>query len=80
VQQHPVLDVPTHGPGERDALDIPSDPGEFGDTVSVVDARDLLLDDRPLVELLGHVMGRRTDQLHAARMRLRVRTCRSFRQ
>ncbi len=35
-------------------------------------AYDVLLDDRPLVEVLRHVVGRRTDQLYAAILRLLV--------
>ena len=49
------------------------EPRERVDVVAVRDADDVLLDDRPGVELLGHVVRGRADQLHAALARLRVR-------
>ena len=70
VQQDPVLDVPAHGAGQGDALDVAPDARQLGDAVGVVDARDLLLDDRSLVEPLGDVVGGGADQLHPARVRL----------
>ena len=32
----------------------------------MIDAHHVLVDDRPVVELLGHVVGGRADQLHPA--------------
>ena len=43
------------------------------DGISVVDADDVLVDDRSGIELAGHVMTRRADQLHAALKGLVVR-------
>ncbi len=73
VQQDPMLDVPAHRPGERHALDVAAHTRQLGDAVGVVDPRDLLLDDRSLVELLGHVVGGGADELHATRVCLGVR-------
>ena len=43
--------------------------------MSVADALHVLLDDRPFVEIRGHVMGGGADQLHAARIRLMIGFC-----
>src|SRR5437667_5218260 len=72
VHQHAVLDMPAHRAGEHHALDIATDGGEIVGAQRMIDALDVLLDDRPLVELSGDVVRRRADQLDAAVMRLRV--------
>jgi hypothetical protein len=64
--------MPANRPGERHALDVAPDTGQLGHAVRMVDAGDLLLDDRALVELLGDVVRRRADELHPARMGLRI--------
>ena len=58
---------------EHDALDVAADALELLDALPVRDARDVLLDDRPGVELLGDVVRRRADDLHAALARAAVR-------
>ena len=73
MEQHPTLDVPAHRAGQCHAFDVTTHPGQLGDAVRVVDAGDLLLDDRSLVELLGHVVGGGADQLHAPLVGLPVR-------
>jgi len=44
-------------------LDVPADPHQVFHAVPVVDPLDILLDDRPGIQLLGHIVGRGTDQL-----------------
>jgi hypothetical protein len=41
--------------------------------LAMVDANDVLVDDRPVVELLGDVVGRRPDQLDPALARAPIR-------
>src|SRR3954468_14578681 len=66
VDQHPVLEVPADRAGQHAALDVATDLGELLDRVAVIDALDVLLDDRPRVELLGDVVRRGADDLHPA--------------
>src|SRR3954451_11842594 len=72
VEQHPGLGVPAYGAGEHLALDVATGRDELGGVEAVVDARHVLLDDRALVEVAGHVVRRGADQLHAAVERLVV--------
>jgi polyisoprenyl-phosphate glycosyltransferase len=65
VHEHPVLDVPPDGACEDDPLDVAPDLLEFLDGEPMRDARDVLLDDRPRVELLGDVVRGGADDLHA---------------
>ena len=76
LQQHAVLDVPAHRAREHHALDVAADGGQVFGRQRVVHALDVLLDDRPLVEVGGHVVRGRADQLHAAVVRLVVRLAR----
>lgn len=73
MDEHAVLGVPGDGAGENRALDLPPQPLQVLDGVPVVHPLYVLLDDRAGVQLRGHIMGGRPDQLHAARVRLRVR-------
>ncbi|KGV46890.1 hypothetical protein X900_4647 [Burkholderia pseudomallei BDU 2] len=73
VQEHPPLDECLHGARERDAFDVAPHREQLFGPVRVIDALDHLLDDRPLVEVVGHEVRGRADQLHAASMRLMVR-------
>src|SRR3954452_13626627 len=68
-----VLAVPGDRLREHLALDVAADPSHVLDGRAVVDAGDLLLDDRPGVELRGHVVRGRPDQLHPAVVRRPVR-------
>src|SRR5262249_43409415 len=66
------LEVRAHGPSEHHALDVAADARELVGAVGVAHARDVLLDDRALVEVLGRVVRRGADHLDAARVRLVV--------
>ena len=66
VDEHPVLAVPRHGAREDGALDVGAPRAQGGRGVAVRDPDDVLLDDRPLVEVLGRVVRRRPDDLDAA--------------
>jgi hypothetical protein len=65
---HPVLAVPEHGAGQDRALHVRAAALQIGDRVGVADADDVLLDDRPLVQFLRHVVRGGADQ-HAGRVR-----------
>ena len=69
LHDHPVLAVPGDRLGEHLPLDVAADPAHVLDRRAVVDPGDLLLDDRAGVELGGHVVRRRPDQLHPAVVR-----------
>jgi len=62
VQQDAVVYVPAHGAGQHDALDVAAQAAEVFGVVAVVDAQDVLLDDRAGVEVLAHVVGGGADQ------------------
>ena len=62
------------GLGEDAALHVLSERHHVGRRVGVGDAGDVLLDDRTLVQVGGHVVGGRADQLDAAIVGLRVGT------
>ena len=67
------LREPLDGLGEGARLLVLADRHELGGGARVVDAHDVLLDDRALVEVARHEMRRRADELHAAGVRLLVR-------
>jgi O-acetylserine/cysteine efflux transporter len=73
VEQYPVVGVPADSAAEGEALGVPADRGQLGRAVRVVDPGDLLLDDRPLVEVRGGVVRGGADELDPARVRLVVR-------
>ena len=52
--------------GEDEPLDVAADPLQVLDLIAVADPGHVLIDDRAAVELLGDVVGGRTDQLDAA--------------
>jgi len=66
VDDHTIIEMQCHGACQHHALDIAADSLELACALAVVDAHDVLVDDRPVVELLGHVVGGRAYQLHAA--------------
>ena len=68
-----VLAVPLHRARQRLALHVPPDRHELVRGDLVPHPLDLLLDDRPLVEVGRHIVRGRADQLDAARVRLVVR-------
>ena len=61
VDEDAVFDVPDDGTGEDGALDLAADPAQVGHVLAVIDAPDVLLDDRAGVEILGYVVGGGTD-------------------
>jgi hypothetical protein len=61
--------VPGHRLGEHLALHVAAHPAHVLDGGAVVDAGHLLLDDRPGVEVGGHVVRRRPDELDPAVVR-----------
>src|SRR6201998_3993572 len=61
-----VLAVPPHVTRQGGAFDVGPQAHQVFDGVAVIHPDDVLLDDRPLVELCGHVMGGRADELDAA--------------
>ena len=61
-----MLGVPFQRPGQHHVLHVAPDGGQRRHVHRVVHAGHVLLDDRALVEVGGHVVGGRADQLHAA--------------
>src|SRR5690625_4879697 len=66
VADNPILAMPLQRPGEHLALDIGTATSQFRRVISMGDPHDVLFDDRALIEVLGHVVGGRTDELDAA--------------
>ena len=66
MHDNAVLAVPEHGAGKHRAFDVGAYPHQVVDGVGVVNAHDILFDDRPLIEHLGNVVGRRADQFDTA--------------
>ena len=54
-----------HRPREHKSLDVAPHALEVASALAMIDANDVLVDDRSVVELLGDVVGRRPDQLDA---------------
>jgi hypothetical protein len=72
VQQHTMLDVVTHGASQNDIFDVSSNGDQIIRRHCMIDALGLLLDNRPFIKIRRHVMRRRSDQLHATRVRLMI--------
>jgi hypothetical protein len=64
VDEHPVFEVPVQGAREHGPLDVAPDHLQHLRVGAMGHAPDVLLDDRPLVEVLGGVTGRGPDELH----------------
>ena len=62
-----------HGPCQHDAFDVAADGGVVFRRHGVTDPRQVLFDDRSLVQVGRHVMRRGADQLDAPPVRLMVR-------
>src|SRR6266851_4266949 len=73
VEDHAVLKVMPHRARQHAALDIASLADEIVGRIAMTDALDILVDDRPLIERAGDVVGGGADQLDAALVRLMVR-------
>jgi hypothetical protein len=68
----PVLEMQRHRAREHQALHIASHPLEVPRVLAVVHADHILVDDRPVVEHLRHVVRGGPDQLHPALTRTTV--------
>src|ERR1700761_7394178 len=75
VEDHAILQMMAHGARQHAAFDIAALADEIVRRVAVTDAFDVLVDDRPLVEITRDIMRRGADQLDAALMRLMVGPC-----
>src|ERR1039457_563890 len=75
VDDHAVVEVQRHRAGEHEALDVAPHALQLASALAVVDADDVLVDDRPVIELLGDVVRGRADQLDAPLARPAVRIC-----
>src|SRR3954463_8609246 len=73
VDQHAVLQVPAHRAGEHRLLEVAALADQVVDRVAMRDPDRALLDDRSLIELGGHVVAGRADQLDALLERLAIR-------
>src|SRR5690349_23158837 len=73
ISDDAVLTVPQHRPRQNKAFDIRAEPRKIVDAVSVVYPHYVLLDDRPLVQVLGDVMRCRADEFHASFLRPPIR-------
>src|SRR6266851_2182832 len=65
--------MPRDGACQHDALDVAAEATEVFGILSVIDAQDVLLDDRASVQLLGDVMGRGPDEFDTTIVRRLVR-------
>lgn len=70
VNEHPILNVPPHGPGQHDFLEIATFAYEILDAVAMGAANNVLLDDGALIEFVRHVVGGDANNLHAPFMGL----------
>src|SRR5688572_1299369 len=73
VQKDSVLDVPLYGAREHGTLHIPAHTSTGFDAHGVINTCDVLLDDRPLIQIRCHIVGRGTDELHTSIVCLLVR-------
>ena len=72
VHEDATLRVEANGLREDATLHVLTERHHVRRRIGVRDAGDVLLDDRPLVQVGGHVVGGRADQLDAAIVSLRV--------
>src|ERR1700683_2131461 len=74
VNQHAVLDMPSYSPREHNLFEILTFADEIFDRVAMRDADHVLLNDRTIVEHLGHGVAGRADHFDSTIERLMVRT------
>jgi hypothetical protein len=72
IQQHPPLGHPLHRTSQHVTLDICPLNRQLPRAHAMIHPHDILLDDRALVEIRGHEVRRRADDLHAPLVRLVV--------
>ena len=68
IHQHPVLQMCPHCPSQHQALQVCTFPHHVSHTISVCDARDVLLNDGPSIQLPSGVMGSGANDLHTTIM------------
>src|SRR5258708_17116206 len=73
VHDDPSFEVRPHRAREHHALHVTPHASEIGRAHPVIDAHDVLLDDRALVQVLRRVVRRRADELDPPGVRLAVR-------
>ena len=66
VRDHTVLEMPPHRPSQHGLLDVLAFSNKVGYAVPVADTCHILLDYRPFVKIVSHVMSGRTDDFHTA--------------
>ena len=64
--------MPPYRARQNDPLEIASSRYEIRDLVAMGNPLHILLDNRPIIQLLGNVVAGRPDQFHAARVRRMV--------
>jgi hypothetical protein len=69
VYENAVFEVPPDGAGEDPPFDLAAEAHEVFDRVAMGDVGDVLMDDGPSVEFLGHVVGSSADRLYAPLVR-----------
>ena len=72
VHQDSALNVATNSSCQHDFLKIPPFPNEILHRIPMSHANHVLFDDRSFVQVLGRVMGGRSNDLHATVVRLSV--------
>src|SRR5579859_6942531 len=75
VRDHTIFQMITDRAREHAPLDVAALADEVVGRVAMADALDVLVDDRPLVEIARDVMCGGADQLHPALMRLVIGFC-----
>ncbi len=73
VHDHPVVAMPAHGVSQDAPLQVAAEVLQVLHHVAVGDPADVLLDDRPGIQLRGHVVRGRAHDLDAAIVGLPVR-------
>jgi hypothetical protein len=73
MQQDAVLDMPAHRARQHHFLQIASLLDQLLQRVAMANSRNVLLNDRPVIEHLRDLVRGRPDELHAALKRLVVR-------
>ncbi len=66
IDQHPPFNMTAHCAGQYNFLEIPSLSNQILNRIPVAYADHVLLDDRPLVQILRRIVRRRPDDFHAA--------------
>ena len=69
--------MPAHGAGKNDPLQIPSAGDEILHLVAVGDARNVLLDDRAVVEQIGYIVTGRARTTRSILFSARISSCRA---